>query len=395
MKLSLCAIVRDEEATLASCLRSVRDVADELVVLDTGSRDRTPDIAREWGARVEQFQWCNDFAAARNESLKYASGDWILVLDADEVLVPAIVPQIRAVMENDRLIAANLVRQEVGAAQSPYTLVSRLFRNHPEIRFSRPYHATIDDRVMALLQREPHWQVGQLDPVAIAHRGYAPKTIAARNKLDRARTAIESYLSDNPTDAYACSKLGALYVQIGQVEGGIELLERGLQNTTDALVRYELYYHLGIARTRLQPGDRALDCYRQALQQDVLPKLKLGSWINLGNLLKEFGRFPEAETAYRSALDIDPNLAIAHYNLGMTLKETKQFPDAIAAYCQAIQIRPDYAEAHQNLGVVLLKLGRVVEGMKSFRRAIAIYERRQSPIARQLRQALDEMGFQV
>jgi Flp pilus assembly protein TadD len=79
----------------------------------------------------------------------------------------------------------------------------------------------------------------------------------------------------------------------------------------------------------------------------------------------------------------------------MTLKATKQFPGAIDAYRQAIQIRPDYAEAHQNLGVVLLKLGRVAEGMNSFRRAIVLYDRRQSPVARQLRQALDEMGFQI
>src|SRR5438132_13758737 len=81
---SLCMIVRNEEQNLAACLESVADLMDEIVVVDTGSNDRTGDVARRFGARVFDFPWVDSFAAARNESLRRATGDWIFWLDADE-----------------------------------------------------------------------------------------------------------------------------------------------------------------------------------------------------------------------------------------------------------------------------------------------------------------------
>ena len=82
--LALCMIVKDEEAHLGCCLESVKGLVDEIVVVDTGSTDRTVEIARQYGARVFSYGWHDDFAAARNVSLSHAGADWILVLDADE-----------------------------------------------------------------------------------------------------------------------------------------------------------------------------------------------------------------------------------------------------------------------------------------------------------------------
>ena len=87
MRLSLCLIARDEEVRLERCLESVRALVDELCVLDTGSRDATRALAQRLGARTAAFEWCDDFAAARNASLELATGDWALVLDADEALL--------------------------------------------------------------------------------------------------------------------------------------------------------------------------------------------------------------------------------------------------------------------------------------------------------------------
>jgi len=140
MKLSLCTIVKDEEASLPSCLNSVKDVVDEMVVVDTGSTDRTPAIAKELGAKVYRFRQDSNLSPARNFSLERATGDWILVLDADEELSPNIVPQIKEAISQENYILINLIRQEIGATQSPYSLVSRLFRKHPDIKFDRPYH---------------------------------------------------------------------------------------------------------------------------------------------------------------------------------------------------------------------------------------------------------------
>ena len=81
--LSLCMIVRDAERSLAPALASARPFVDEIVVVDTGSRDGTRDVAREFSARLFEFAWCDDFSAARNHSLEQATGDWILWLDAD------------------------------------------------------------------------------------------------------------------------------------------------------------------------------------------------------------------------------------------------------------------------------------------------------------------------
>ena len=82
--LSLCMIVKDEESMLANCLKSVNGYVDEIIVVDTGSSDRTVEIAEEHGAKVFHHQWENDFSKHRNQAIGYASGDWILVLDADE-----------------------------------------------------------------------------------------------------------------------------------------------------------------------------------------------------------------------------------------------------------------------------------------------------------------------
>ena len=85
-RISLCMIVKDEQEWLAQCLESVQGAVDEIIVVDTGSSDRSNDIARQYGARIVPYVWCDDFAAARNAGLEQATGEWILFLDADEAL---------------------------------------------------------------------------------------------------------------------------------------------------------------------------------------------------------------------------------------------------------------------------------------------------------------------
>src|SRR5262249_7770815 len=107
-RLSVCLITRDEEAFLARCLNSIRSVADQIVVVDTGSQDRTIQIAQQFGAEVYHFPWCDDFAAARNTALEHATGDWVLILDADEELIPQAKPALLAELGDSRAIAYRL-----------------------------------------------------------------------------------------------------------------------------------------------------------------------------------------------------------------------------------------------------------------------------------------------
>ena len=99
--LTVCLIVKDEEEMLPGCLASVRGLADDIVVVDTGSTDRTVDIARAAGAAVYHHPWTGHFAEARNVSLDAARGDFVLVLDADERLDPSAADAIRAIMAAD------------------------------------------------------------------------------------------------------------------------------------------------------------------------------------------------------------------------------------------------------------------------------------------------------
>jgi len=400
MDLSLCMIVRNEAEQLPRCLTSVASLVDEMVVLDTGSTDDTLAIAQSFGATVAECPWTDDFSAARNVALGYATKSWVLVLDADEYLAPEAIPAIRAAIQSEDLLVVNLIRHEIGATQSPYSLVSRLFRRHPGVRFSRPYHALIDDSVLEVMAHEPQWQIGELPVVAIAHEGYQPGAIAQQNKAARAQAAMARYLTEHPEDVYALSKLGGLRVEEGDVAEGIQLLKRGLRlqeqgRSPNPALTYELHYHLGIALVRQKNPDLALSHYRVALKQLIGDRLKLGAYINLGSGLKAKGDLEAAQQCFQQAVAIAPDFALAHYNLGTLLRLNGNPKEAVSHYQQAIQLAPHYAEAHQNLGVALLSLGKVRDSLDAFRRAIALHEAAHSPEADRIRQELQTLNFQV
>lgn len=399
--ISLCMIVKDEADTLPRTLESVQGWVGEIVVVDTGSTDDTVAIAQSHGAKVHHFSWVNDFAAARNESLRHATGDWVLVLDADEVLLSETAQVLQTLDQGQPLgdvatedvLALNLLRLELGAPQAPYTLITRCFRRLPEISFSRPYHETVDDSVAALQAQDPHWQVITLAEVALHHTGYDPAVVMQRGKFDRARTIMADYLADYPNDSYLLNKLAALYVEADQAEAALPLLDRALAQASalDDLTRYELHYHRALAYAN-QP-ERATSDYQAALEQPILPRLKLGAWINYGSLKKAQGDFEAAVDLFQQAIAADPTLAIAHYNLGTAQRARGYLDEAIAAYRQAIVLAPNHAAAHQNLGVALFKLGQLPEALQAFRRAIALYEASDPATADSLRQGVTRLGI--
>lgn len=398
MSICLSLIVKNEAHQIDRCLNSVRDCVDEILVLDTGSTDDTVERARSHGARVAFFDWCSDFAAARNAALAQIESDWVLVLDADEWLLPEAIEPIREAVSYPEHLVVNLVRRELGAVQSPYSLVSRLFRRHPEIQFDRPYHAIIDDSVVRLLQQESHWKIVSLSMPAIDHDGYRLDRIASASKADRAKAAMEVFWKANPEDPYVCSKLGALLIDLGEPEQGIALLKTGLKRAEQEKmteVLYELHYHLAIFYNQQQNLDLAQAHYRAALRQPVLPILKLGSLINLGNLYRQKGNLQAAYESYRQAVIIDPNFAIAHYNLGSNLRAMNRTLEAIEHYQKAIELDPAKPEFHQNLGAAFLKGGNVPESLKAFKTAVELYDQQQSPEAERIRQTLRELKFEI
>ena len=391
--LSLSMIVRDEAAQIEDCLRSVQGFADELVVVDTGSSDDTVARAQALGARVEQIPWPGDFAPARNQALQWVSGDWVLVLDADERLRPEAWAPLRALMAQPDVLLINLLRHERGAAQSPYSNVSRLFRRHPAIQWSRAYHSMVDDSVAELLQREPHWRIADCPEPALLHDGYRPELLAQGNKAQRLRAAMEAELERRPGDPYACAKLGSLEVAEGNRERGIALLQQGLEQCPDSAhpERYELLLHLALAQGAA-PTPAADALYRQALALPLAPRLTLAARLNLAAQLLERGELQEAEALCQRATAVAPEIGLGWYNLGLIRRRQGDLAGALEAYREARRVQPDHPETHQNLAVALL-LGGDIEGARaSFRQAIALLGTQgRSEEARRLRQQAGEL----
>ncbi|MDB9527785.1 tetratricopeptide repeat protein [Oscillatoria sp. CS-180] len=403
MSISLCMIVKDEADNLPGCLNSVEGCVDEMIVLDTGSQDETIAIAEQHGATVESTEWQQDFAAARNQSLTQASGDWVLVLDADETLTDAgrtLLQQVRSGHQLgqyrlDNVLAVNLLRHEVNADQSPYTEVSRLFRRRPDIQFTRPYHESIDDSVNAIMQREPHWQVVTWPQVVIDHTGYEADAISQRGKFARAERIMAAYLAEHPHDAYICNKLGALYSTAGNWEQGRSLLEQGLRaDQVDPSTLYELHYHLGLGYRQAGLPAIAVDHYSKALMQPVPEILKVGAYINLGSLLQARKNYRAAIEQFEKATAAAPNFALAHFNLGVARRGKGDLEGAVAAYEKAVSIQPNYAVAYQNMGVTLFKLSQLPESIQAFRRAIALYQQTNPAEADRLLQGIRNLGIQ-
>lgn len=174
--ISLCMIVKNEARDLERCLSSAAPHVDEIIVVDTGSTDETVAIARQFGAKVSHFEWCNDFAAARNASLAEATGKWILVLDADEELV--VTTDLRKLVEAQHEINVfDILRTElstdaeVNSDWKISTWIRRFFRNLPGLEFAGRLHENIQ---YAHKQEKQHEKL-DASLCHILHYGYRPE----------------------------------------------------------------------------------------------------------------------------------------------------------------------------------------------------------------------------
>lgn len=201
-KLSLCMIVRDEAELLPRFLEHVAGLWDELLVVDTGSEDHTVALLEQAGARVLHAPWTDDFSAARNVGLAEARGEWILVLDADEMVSAEAAAQIRALLEDAGAGAATLrMRNQLPHGHHRSAPLLRLFRNAPTVRFRFPIHEEIATSVRARLRATGRRMVA-LDGV-VEHLGYVRDHAAARDKKSRDLKLLERCLTTDPDDLYA------------------------------------------------------------------------------------------------------------------------------------------------------------------------------------------------
>jgi len=220
--LSLCMIVRNEERTLPACLDSVRDLVCELIVVDTGSTDRTPRIAAGYGAEVVPFDFTIvDFAAARNCAIASARGRWILMLDADETLDRAGAPIIERLVALDEDAGYILERRNHSPESSSDTTdyVVRLFANRGNHRFRGRVHETIDASILS--------GGGRLHTTGIRiDHNLSSDREARRGKNRRYIEILKEEIAADPTDDSRLDFLAAEYHQLEMFDEATEIAER-------------------------------------------------------------------------------------------------------------------------------------------------------------------------
>ena len=215
--LSLCMIVKNEELNLAKCLDSVKDVVDEIVICDTGSTDKTIDIARSYNAVLTSFMWVDDYAAARNQAIQHCSGEWILYLDADEELSKESAEKIRDLLKNANPKHGGFIcdvwskhyndNDELADYVGKY---SRIFRNlgYPKVKFFGRIHEQITPSII-----ENGLQILASD-ITIIHNGYAIPRYEMEQKVRRNLNILLNHVNSEPTNGYAWYQLGNTLAQM-------------------------------------------------------------------------------------------------------------------------------------------------------------------------------------
>lgn len=368
-QVSLCMIVKNEEATLSACLQSATDLVQEMILVDTGSTDRTREIGRSLGAQVHDFAWVDDFAAARNESVRLASGQWIFWLDGDERLDEENRHRLRTLF--GRLTdgpAGFLMKQRSisNPATGEATVFEqvRLFPKHPEIR----WHYRVHEQILPDIERL-NLPVHRSD-VIIEHSGYEDPNLHHR-KQERNLRLLRLQEAERPNDAFTLFNLGLTHNALGQPAEAIPHWRRSLEQLSgvSSWVR-KLYSLLGGAHHRLGQHSEALAVFRAGLTR--FPE-DLELLFLQGNLLTEMGDYAGAEASltrllqtkpgayFAAGLDVGLQSFKARHGLGLVYRAQNRNAEAEAQWRAALTERPDYLPACLGLANLFLVQRRFAE----------------------------------
>jgi tetratricopeptide (TPR) repeat protein len=302
---SLCMIVKDEESMLPQCLASVKDFADELIVVDTGSTDRTVEIAESFGATVLHHEWDGDFAAARNVGLDAATSDWLMYLDADEVLNEGEDEKLRALLghtwrEGIFLVETNHVGElEDGVGVQHNAL--RLFKNRDAYRFKGRVH----EQFAHALPNEPERIEYSL--VRIEHYGYLGQVREDKNKSTRNLELLKRQLAEGVDTPFLHFNLGSEQAAAGDIAGSLEHLTRAWTQLESDPQRTEMGYFPSLS-ARLVKALNANGRHAEAIAQgdEVLALLPDFTDIVLEQALAQrgLGDLDAAVTTFERVLEL-------------------------------------------------------------------------------------------
>ncbi|GEM_PF-727315 len=218
-RLTVCLITKNEEQFIGQCLDSVKSVADQIVVMDTGSSDRTVEIAKGRGAGIHHFEWCDDFSAARNAALEHATGDWVLVLDADEVLSPDSISELKKSLKTKNAIGWRLPIIDDGREAEGCNYVARLFRNAPGLFYVCRVHEQVFSSVE--VRREEWGMTADVGQATLRHYGYTEQLVKDRNKVSRNLKLLEKAIEEISDDPNLLMNYGLELVRSERLEDGL------------------------------------------------------------------------------------------------------------------------------------------------------------------------------
>jgi tetratricopeptide (TPR) repeat protein len=339
-RVSLCMIVKDEEPNLPACLGSVADLVDEIVVVDTGSTDRTKEVAARFGAKVADFAWVDSFSAARNEGLRHATGVWIFWMDADDRLDADNRAKLRSLFaslkpENAAYSMKCLCLPDAETGTATVVDHVRLFRNDPALRWEHRVH----EQILPAIRR-----LGadvRFSDVVVHHAGYQDRALRQR-KLQRDLRLLERERAELGDHPFTLFNLGSVYQEQGRHAEALAVLRRSLERShpSDSIVR-KLYALI-------------VSCHRAQ------------------------GQLAEAVAACREGRGVYPDDAELLFNEAMLRREQQDLAGAEACLRQLLASKPvaHFAsvdaglrgyKARQNLGVVYREQGRLAEAEAEWR----------------------------
>jgi tetratricopeptide (TPR) repeat protein len=359
LHLSLSMIVRNEETFLAGCLESVRGIVDEIIVVDTGSTDGTIEIATQFGARIFHFPWIGDFAAARNESLRHCTGEWVLYLDADERLVAdghSILPKL---LRNRKAQAYYcLIRGEERLPRgkvfniAPYP---RLFRRLPAFQFEGKVH----EQIIPSIRRAGYEPVNS--SLMIDHLGYAQSSEIIASKFQRNAGLLREQVAAQGSDPYMRFQLGNTLALLGRSEEAMAEMLVALRLASN-LPKLKATILNGLSsicadENRIEEGIQyAAESLRIAKSQVtarwLLATLKMGQQDFEGALpiLQEMIRLQNSPVRGES-LDVGFDASIplneAYFRVGLCFYKQRSLEEAARSFFEGLKEGVDYRDTRE------------------------------------------------
>jgi len=362
---SLCMIVRNEEANLPDCLRTAEGLFDEIVVVDTGSTDGTREAARRFGAKVFEFPWVDSFGAARNESVRCASGKWIMWLDADDRLDADNRERLRKVLAGlgeERDAYAVQVRSVLDADRTAFRLLDqvRIFRNLAAIRWDYRIH----EQILPAVNRAGG--VVRWTDVIVDHVGYQDAALR-RRKLERNLRLLELDDAERPDDSFSLFNLGWTLLDLGRIADALPRLRRSLETARpDSSILRKLHHLLAVAQRQLGAPEEALQACREGLQRFPDDAELL---LEEGLMLRDRGDLAGAELSWSRLFEPRQGKYFSSEEVGLRGFRTRQllaeifarqerWAEAEVQWRAALEERPDFEPAWQGLAELYLRLGR-------------------------------------